>query len=411
MGPIPSVPAQLQADSDRRGEAPGRRCGQGDVRSDRRRVVAMVSDAVHPYHRGGKEIRYHELSRRLAETADVHVYTMNWWAGPSRQRTGSVTYHALCRYRPLYSGERRSIRQAVFFALACAGLLVRRFDVIEADHMPYLQIPVLRFVAGIRRKRLVVTWHEVWGPRYWREYLGRVGVVAWLVEWIAMRLPHHIVAASPQTAERLKETLGPTARVSVAPNGIDLAAIRRARPVGEPVDIAAVGRLISHKRIDMLLDALALLRLDGCSVTCRVIGDGPERERLTEHARALGVADAVEFRSDVADQSELYGLLKSAKVFVAPSAREGFGIAVLEAIACGLPVVTTSAPDNLAQYIAAKSARSVICDADAESLADTLKGIVGSWEGDISADQGEDTWLEEYTWEATASEVMRALEF
>jgi glycosyltransferase involved in cell wall biosynthesis len=382
---------------------------QGHVGSDRPRVVAMVSDAVHPYHRGGKEVRYYELSRRLADRADVHVYTMNWWAGPSRQRTGSVTYHALCKYRPLYSGERRSVRQAVFFALACARLLVRRFDVIEADHMPYLQIPVLRLIAGIRRKRLVVTWHEVWGRRYWQDYLGRAGVAAWLVEWLAMRLPHHIVAASPHTAERLKATLGQGARVSVAPNGINLAAIHRAPPVGRPVDIAAVGRLISHKRIDMLLDAVAMLRQDGCLVTCRVIGDGPERERLREHARAVGVADAVEFRYDVEDQGELYGLLKSAKIFVAPSAREGFGIAVLEAIACGLPVVTTSAPDNLAQYVAAKSARGVICDADAESLADTLKGVLRGGEAGMSAGHPEDAWLAEYTWEATASRVARAL--
>ena len=42
-----------------------------------RPVIAMVTDAIHPYHRGGKEMRYHELSRRLADYAEVHIYTMN----------------------------------------------------------------------------------------------------------------------------------------------------------------------------------------------------------------------------------------------------------------------------------------------------------------------------------------------
>jgi glycosyltransferase involved in cell wall biosynthesis len=101
--------------------------------------------------------------------------------------------------------------------------------------------------------------------------------------------------------------------------------------------------------------------------------------------------------------------MKSARVFVAPSRREGFGIAVLEAIACGLPVVTTTAPDNLAQYIAAKSSRSVICDADAESLADTLKGLLRGGAERASAENSYDSWLEEYTWDATAAEVARAL--
>jgi hypothetical protein len=54
----------------------------GSGQADGRRVVAMVSDAIHPYHRGGKELRYYELTRRLAGRADIHVYTMNWWNGP-----------------------------------------------------------------------------------------------------------------------------------------------------------------------------------------------------------------------------------------------------------------------------------------------------------------------------------------
>jgi len=99
--------------------------------------------------------------------------------------------------------------------------------VIEADHMPYLQIPVLRLVTLLKRKRLVVTWHEVWGREYWMQYLGWPGVAAWLMEWCAMRVPDHIIAASPQTARRLRVALGPRAKISVAPNGIDLDATRR----------------------------------------------------------------------------------------------------------------------------------------------------------------------------------------
>src|SRR6202040_1356974 len=107
-------------------------------------------------------------------------------------------------------------RQAIFFALACMRLLGSRFDVLEADHMPYLQILVLRFVATVKRKRFVVTWHEVWGKSYWRKYLGRAGFAAGFVERMAMRLPDHIIAASPHTAERLCAILGARASVSIA---------------------------------------------------------------------------------------------------------------------------------------------------------------------------------------------------
>ncbi len=221
--------------------------------------------------------------------------------------------------------------------------------------MPLLQILVLRVVASVRRKRLVVTWHEVWGHSYWRQYLGRVGVVAWFIEYLAMRIPDHIIAASSHTAERLRARLGADASITVAPNGIDLEAVRETYPDHVTTDLAVVSRLMPHKRIGMLLEAMASLHAEGLPVTCRVIGDGPERDELRNQAQVLGLEQAVEFRHDVREQKQVYELVKAAKVFVFPSAREGFGIAVLEALACGIPVITTSAPDNLAQHLVART--------------------------------------------------------
>ena len=249
-------------------------------------MIALVSDAIFPYHRGGKEIRYHELSRRLAEHAEIHVYTMHWWEGPRVRKDEAVTLHAISPLLSMYTHNRRSLRQAIFFALACVRLLAARFDVLEADHMPYLQIFVLRLVASVKRKRFVVTWHEVWGKSYWRQYLGWAGYAAWFVEELAMRLPDHIIAASPHTAERLCASLGARASITVAPNGIDLEAVRASYPDPSTTDLVVVSRLIAHKRIGMLLDAMALLHAQGMPVTCRIIGDGPEREALRDQARA-----------------------------------------------------------------------------------------------------------------------------
>ncbi|HEX4063336.1 MAG TPA: glycosyltransferase family 4 protein [Streptosporangiaceae bacterium] len=392
----------------------------------RRPVVAMVSDAIYPYNPGGKELRYHELTRRLADRADVHVYTMRWWQGPRTRVEDSVTFHAISPLLSMYAGTRRSLKEAALFALACLRLITRRFDVLEADHIPYLQIIALRLVATVRRKRFVVTWHEVWGPQAWREYLGRpLGTAAWFTEWLAMRLPDHIIAASAQTAQRLRGVLGEGAQITVAPNGIDLDAVATITPDLAGTDLVVVGRLLNHKRVDMLLAAVALLHRDGLPVTCRVIGDGPERERLHQVARELGIGHAVDFRHDVAEQKDVYALVKSARVFVSPSAREGFGIAVLEALACGLPVVTTSDPDNLAQHLAARSARSVVCDPSAPAVAAAVRIVLArpdaaaSLHG-VSTDVAnpdvanpdvadpDDAWLADYTWDAITDLVAGA---
>lgn len=378
--------------------------------SHRRPIVAMVSDAIYPYHRGGKEIRYHELARRLAERAEVHVYTMQWWKG-SRERTeDAVTFHAICRFHGLYIKNRRSVSQAIFFAIACFRLLKSKFDVLEADHIPYFQVVVLRVVATLKRRPLVVTWHEVWGRAYWQQYLGRIGLAAWMIESLAMRLPDHIIAASPQTAERLRMLGAYRGSITEAPNGIDVDAISNAYPDVAATDLVVVGRLMAHKRIDMLLEAVALLHADGVPVTCRVIGDGPERLSLHEHARALGIDHAIDFRHDIGEQKDVYALMKAAKVFVFPSAREGFGIAVLEALACGLPVVTTSTLDNLAQHLVTRSSRSIVCDPSALGIATAVqRTLVQSRSRSGHDDETDESWLAEYTWETAASRVAEAL--
>jgi len=374
-----------------------------------RRRVAMVCDAVLPYHHGGRELRYRELTRRLAVHADVHMYTMKWWSGPRVRTENGVTFHAISRLVPMYVDQRRSLRQALVFALSCMRLLCHDFDVLEADNIPFLQVFVLRLVTTLKRKRLVVTWHEVWGKSYWQQYLGRLGLLAWLVEVIAMRLPDHILAASPQTAERLRASVGRRRPISLAIHGIDLDEVINVLPAPEPCDITVVGRLMEHKRVDMLLEAVALLHADGLPVTCRVIGDGPEWSALHDKATALEISAAIDFRRDISDQCEVYALLKASRVCVFPSAREGFGVAVVEALACGVPVITTSAPDNLAQHLALRSSHGTVCEPTPSGIAEAVKVVLG----DRGAGSGPfipEAWLREYSWDAIARQVSEALQ-
>jgi len=371
-------------------------------------VVAVVCDTISPYSHGGRELRYQQLLPQLAERAEVHVYTMHWWDGPRDYSDGTITYHAISRLLPLYTDGRRSIRQALHFAFASLRLLRCHFDVLDADHMPYFHLFVLRMVTILKRKPFLVTWHEVWSRSDWCEYVGWTGWIAWSIEWLAMRLPDRIIAASPYTAERLGRTLGSGTSITTVPNGIDLNTIQSASPDAEVSDLVAVGRLLSHKHVDMLLDAVALLHARGTHITCRIIGDGPERGTLEERARALRIGHAVEFRHDVREQKELYALVKPAKVFVSLSVREGFGIAVLEAIACGIPVLTTSAPNNLAQHLVARYSRGVVCQPKVDAVADAAQKMLAEANGCHDAKYRTDSWVADYDWNAMADRIADA---
>jgi glycosyltransferase involved in cell wall biosynthesis len=336
---------------------------------------------------------------------------MKGWDGPSTRREGNVTFHATSRLYAMYTGQRRSFQEAILFALGCLRLLWFRFDILEADQFPNFHIFTLRLVAWIKRKPLTVTWHEVWGLNYWRQYLGRKAKLAWFVEWLSMRLPDHLIAASDQTAARLRAILGDQASISVVPNGIDLDGIRNSYADDAKVDLVTIGRFLPHKNIDMLLDSVALLHASGLPVTCRIIGDGPMREALHAQAQRLGIEAAVDFRHDVWEQKDVYALMKAARVAVFPTTREGFGIAVLEAIACGLPVVTTSAPDNLAQYLVARSSIGVVCAPTAAAIAKVLGPLLAREDGGrppgIPLDH--DTWINEHGWDAAADCVAEVL--
>lgn len=376
--------------------------------TNKRRVVALVCEAVLPYHHGGREHRYHQLTSRLSDRADIHVFTMHWWKGPRTHEANGITFHAISKLTPLYVKKRRSLWQAFSFAVSCLRLLRYDFDVLCGDNIPFLQVFVLRLVATLKRKPLVVTWHEVWGMQYWRQYLGAAGVLAWLIEVIAMRMPDHILAASPQTAERLQASLHNRRPISLAIHGIDIDEVIGVDPAPQATDIAVVGRLMEHKRVDMLLDAVALLHVDGFPVTCCIIGDGPEWDALHAQAEASGIADAIEFCRDVSEQEDVYRMLKAARVCVFPSAREGFGVAVVEALACGVPVITTSAPDNLSQHVVARSDRGTICEPSAAAVAEAIREVLSNHAvgGGVSAPE---PWLREYSWDSIALQFSKVL--
>ncbi len=138
--------------------------------------ILFVSDVIYPYVKGGAEKRIFEVSRRLASAGhEVHVYGMKWWDGPSVMVEDNVTYHGVCRPRALYVNGRRSVTEAIWFAVCLLGPLLReRFDVIDCNEHPYFSLFTCKVVRILKGGRLYATWHEVWGS-YWYEYMGASG--------------------------------------------------------------------------------------------------------------------------------------------------------------------------------------------------------------------------------------------
>lgn len=102
--------------------------------------------------------------------------------------------------------------------------------------------------------------------------------------------------------------------------------------------LLAVSRLTAQKGLDVALHALAAVRRDHPTAVLVVLGEGPERESLAVLAAKLGIADAVHLPGRVGDVGGWY---RRADVLVHPARWEGFGLALLEAMLAGLPVVAS----------------------------------------------------------------------
>ena len=303
---------------------------------------------------------------------EVHIYTMKWWDGEDTLHLNGVQLHAICKRRPLYHGECRSITQALMFGLATFKLIAAEFDLLDVDHMPYFPLFAARIVCTLRRKRMIATWHEVWGYEYWKNYLGRrLATISTAIEWLAARMPEEIVAVSRQTSTRLIDQLGVTAPVHTIELGVDLTTITAQKESELRSDILFAGRLLANKNIDILLAALASMKKELPGLCCRIVGEGPERSRLESLSINLGLGENVIFH-DYFPGPAIYGVMKSAKVFALPSEREGFGIVALEANACGLPVVTANHPDNATRHLIVAGENGFLTNVDAASLAETL---------------------------------------
>ena len=110
-----------------------------------------------------------------------------------------------------------------------------------------------------------------------------------------------------------------------------------------------------------------------------VIGDGPENDNLRSLVSGLGLEKNVEFTGFLSNYDEAIALMKSSKVFVSPSTREGFGMAALEANACGLPLVTVKHRMNAVMDLVRKET-GLICEPSEDDLAEAIINELGKGE-------------------------------
>lgn len=309
--------------------------------------VAVVYDCLFPLSLGGGERLYRRVAELLVDRGlSTDYITRRVWDDVP------VTTFRLVGLRRGEIYNARGVRTALGalkFAFGVWRYFVRHrndYDVILASALPVLTALAVRVAVAGSRTRVVADWLEVWSATKWREYSGPVaGSVAFLLQRIAARTIHDHTVDSRFTGDRLLRYH--PRRPPVVLGLMDLVAGGTPRLASTPPFVVFVGRLIADKGADVIPAAVALARREIPGLRAVIVGDGPERDRILEAVTVAGLGAAIQLTGRVSDE-RLDEIRAAAAALVAPSIREGFGLAVAEASAWGVPAVVVAHEDNAA---------------------------------------------------------------
>jgi glycosyltransferase involved in cell wall biosynthesis len=214
-----------------------------------------------------------------------------------------------------------------------------------------------------------------------------------------------LLTAAPSARDEIVEHYGADPdRIAIVPHGID----PRFSPGGTRADrplVLAVARLMPQKGISDLLRAFVATRQLVPDLDAVIVGDGPHRARFEAESRALGGEGWIRFAGRASDD-ELVDWYRRAWVACSASHREGFGLTLTEAAACGTPVVATRIPGHVD---AIAEGRSGFLADDVAGLADGMARLL--LDEDLRTKMGAAALehAEAFTWEAAAATLLHAL--
>lgn len=350
------------------------------VRTARRRPVTLVT-----HTRNRQAI---EAAGPLPEQAEVVYIDTEWFAGPLYRLARTLFPHSEHGVFLV-----ASLDYFVFDALALRSL--RRLMPQRRWSAVHIVTPVT-LAAPSRLHKLGLP--VVWGPlncglhspsgfeqllRHERPWLIRLRELPRLLDGLMGSTRHTRVLLTATQATRAAVPVRHQHRChAMLENGVDLTRfVATPWPLPpdatRPLKVLFVGRMIALKGVTMLLQAVARLHQQGQRVALTLVGDGPEKDHWMAQAQALGIAAHTRFAGAL-PLAAVATEMQTCHVFCLPSVRESGGAVLLEAMACGRPVVAVAhgGPAEIVDDEVGRALAATHTDDVTQQLADTLADVV-----------------------------------
>jgi len=319
--------------------------------SPRKRVVCHLIERL---EHGGAESLVHTLASRTPSGNYTSIVCC-LQLGPltARFESDGIRVHCL-------KVRRRSLLEGPLFLVFVFKLIFGLRRVIETEQVSiihaHLQDSIIwaAVVGAITRTPVIGTYHGLGIIPVGRQRLDPRNWLRRALYRLAGRWTDRTVAVSGPVRDVLCQQIGLDERKTVLIlNGIDTRAVGRVAGRGRSTNdlevenrtvIICVGRLVAGKGQRFLIDAMPEIVARFPTSVLLLVGEGPDRRSLEEHARAINTSAYVRFAGQRDDVPELLAL---STIFVLPSFSEGIPLALIEAMAAGKPVVATAVSGNL----------------------------------------------------------------
>jgi glycosyltransferase involved in cell wall biosynthesis len=323
-------------------------------------LLANWQDRDNP-QAGGAEIHLFEIFSRLAARGHpVRLVCAGWAGAPSRAEVQGVAVRRHGTRNTFAALGRSAVREA---------LAAERPDIVVED---VNKVPL--FLPSLTALPFCTIIPHLFGDTVFQEASWPVASAVWLAERPLARAYRRTAfhAISESTRDDLIARGVRPSRIRVIHPGVDSVHFRPdpSVPRSTPPSFLYIGRLKRYKGVDVALRALARARERRPDLRLDIAGRGdfqPELERL---AHRLGIAEAVTFHGFVSEERKLE-LLRSATANVFPSPKEGWGITIVEAAACGTPSLASDSP-GLRDSVRDGVTGALVPHGDAAALADRM---------------------------------------
>jgi glycosyltransferase involved in cell wall biosynthesis len=347
---------------------------------------------------GGSEVHAHEVARRWA-AAGLDVTLRTSWAqgrAPIVRRDGYRVVRKAGRY--------------LVFPRAILSEIVERHGPWDAMVEIWNGVPF--FSPVWRRGRPSMVWlHHVHGEM-WKMVFAESEGLARAGELLESRIapPFYrrasVVTLSDSSKRELVDHLGfRDERVTVVPPGIDARFTPGTADKADHPLLVAVGRLVPVKRYDRLIRTMSKLVEHHPGLELVIVGEGYERPLLEELVAELGLEGTVRLPGHLSDP-EVLELYRRAWAVTSASAREGWGMTITEAAACGTPAVVTRIAGHVDAVVDGSSG--LLVDDEDDAVA-TLDRFLGDEVLRKQLAEGALEWAAELTWDATALATFEVL--